>query len=89
MVSPRRQRSFRLTSHQMIPVRESIPPLNAAPAWKAIVFGAMAGGMGCGIRGQYGHETSEMIAGLALGLVLTLLFCPRIDAQTIARAVAW
>ena len=30
-----------------------------------------------------------MMAGLAVGLVLTLLFCPRADALTIARAVAW
>ena len=52
-------------------------------------FPAIAGGMAWGIRGQYGHETGAMMAGLAVGLVLTLLFCPQTDAQAVARAVAW
>lgn len=48
----------------------------------------MAGGMGWGIRGQYGHETGAMIAGLLVGLVIVLCFCPRIHSLTAARAVA-
>jgi hypothetical protein len=36
---------------------------------------AAAGGMGWGIRGQYGHETGAMIAGLLVALVIGLLFC--------------
>jgi len=52
------------------------------------LLAALAGGMGWGIRGQYGHETGAMIAGLLIGLVLALLFCPRADSLTIARAVA-
>ena len=41
----------------------------------AILLTAMAGGLGWGIRGQYGHETGAMIAGVlvALALLLTLL----------------
>ncbi len=31
-----------------------------------VALGAMAGGMGWGIRGQYGHETGAMIAGIRL-----------------------
>jgi hypothetical protein len=54
-----------------------------------VVFGAMAGGLGWGIRGQYGHETGAMIAGLLVGLVLTLLFRPEAAALPAARAVAW
>jgi len=70
-------------------VREPRASLDSIPVWKPVIFGAMAGGMAWGIRGQYGHETGAMMAGLAVGLVLALLFCPRADAQTIARAVAW
>jgi hypothetical protein len=49
----------------------------------------MAGGLGWGIRGQYGHETGAMIAGLLVGLVLALLFCPGADPLRAVRAVAW
>lgn len=61
----------------------------ALPAWKPVVFGALAGGMGWGIRGQYGHESGAMIAGLLLGLTLVLLACPRAPAFPALRAVAW
>ena len=33
------------------------------PLWLVMLATAMAGGMGWGIRGQYGHETGAMIAG--------------------------
>lgn len=76
---------------------ESIPPgadeSTAAPtAWpgmlSTIVLGAMAGGMGWGIRGQYGHETGAMIAGVLVGFVVVLLFLPRAASLRGARAVA-
>ena len=50
---------------------------------------AMAGGMGWGIRGQYGHETGAMIAGVLVGLVLVFLFCRRTTSLNAARAVAF
>lgn len=59
------------------------------PVWQPILFGALAGGMAWGIRGQYGHETGAMMAGLAVGLVMALVFCPRGNVRQIARAVAW
>ncbi|MFO0941127.1 MAG: hypothetical protein U0930_10195 [Pirellulales bacterium] len=31
--------------------------------WQAILFPALAAGMGWGIRGQYGHESGAMISG--------------------------
>ena len=34
-----------------------------------MLFTALAGGMGWGIRGQYGHETGAMLAGLLVALV--------------------
>lgn len=49
----------------------------------------MAGGMGWGIRGQYGHETGAMIAGLLVSLVLVFLFCPQTALLPAARAVAF
>jgi hypothetical protein len=44
--------------------------------------------MGWGIRGQYGHETGAMIAGVLVALVLVFLFCPRLQSLQAARAVA-
>ncbi len=61
----------------------------AVPLWKATLFPALAGALGWGIRGQYGHETGAMIAGLLVSLVLALLFCPLANSLSIARAIAW
>lgn len=54
-----------------------------------VLLSAMAGGMGWGIRGQYGHETGAMIAGLLVTLVLVVRLCPEADAFLGARACAW
>ena len=48
----------------------------------------MAGGMGWGIRGQYGHETGAMIAGVLVSLVLVYLFCPGNSSIQVVRATA-
>src|SRR5262249_27308672 len=72
-------------------MREAEPsasPTESPPLWKAIVFTGLAGGLGWGIRGQYGHETGAMIAGVLVALTLTLLFRPGADSLSIARAVA-
>jgi len=66
--------------------------LEASPSpslWSVILLTAMASGMGWGIRGQYGHETGAMIAGLLVGLVLVFRFCPQAASLPAARAVAW
>jgi hypothetical protein len=60
-----------------------------ASAWPWVLLSALAGGMGWGIRGQYGHETGAMMAGLLVGLTLVLLTCPAGSAWSAARAVAW
>lgn len=44
--------------------------------------------MGWGIRGQFGHETGAMIAGVLVGFTLLLLFFPRLTSLQAARAVA-
>lgn len=56
--------------------------------WKPVVFAALAGGMGWGIRGQYGHETGAMIAGVLVCGTLVFLFAERLDARTAIRAMA-
>lgn len=57
--------------------------------WQPVVLGALAGGMGWGIRGQYGHETGAMIAGTLVGLVLVLVFAGQSTAAPALRAAAW
>jgi hypothetical protein len=62
--------------------------LNRPHLGLAIILSAMAGGMGWGIRGQYGHQTGAMIAGVLVGLVWMLLFGQRLTALSAARVVA-
>ncbi len=64
-------------------------PIPAISWWQPVVFAAMAGGMGWGIRGQYGHETGAMIAGVLVSLTLVYLLCPKASLNSMARAVAW
>ncbi len=63
-------------------------PAQERSLWSVMMYATMAGGMAWGIRGQYGHETGAMIAGLLVSLALTLLLCPTINALSAARAVA-
>ncbi|MEX2172155.1 MAG: hypothetical protein WD851_22735 [Pirellulales bacterium] len=56
--------------------------------WLTLLLTAAAGGMGWGIRGQYGHETGAMIAGLLVALVIGLLFCRRQSSLFAARLAA-
>ena len=58
------------------------------PWWQPVVFAAMAGGMAWGVRGQYGHETGAMMAGLLVSLVLVCLFCRNAPSLWAARVVA-
>ncbi len=57
--------------------------------WEAMIWPALAGGMGWGIRGQYGHETGAMVAGLLVGLTVALLWCGRWRAEMAIRAAAF
>ena len=54
----------------------------------AVVLAGLAGGMGWGIRGQYGHETGAMIAGMFVASVLVLWFVPQWRWTSAARAIA-
>ena len=63
-------------------------PTPNPPLWLVMLTTAMAGGMGWGIRGQYGHETGAMIAGVLVSLVLVFLFCPGNSSIHVIRAAA-
>jgi hypothetical protein len=69
-------------------MQPELSPQSTVPLWQSVVLAAFAGGMAWGIRGQYGHETGAMLAGLLIGLVLTLLYCPHANSLAVARAVA-
>jgi len=64
-------------------------PERAVRWWEPPLFAALAGAMGWGIRGQYGHETGAMIAGVLVSLTLVFLLCPNWRSLPAARAVAW
>ena len=59
------------------------PHLGPAPLWMGL-----AGALGWGIRGQYGHETGAMIAGVLVGFAAVLCLKSRLTSLTAARAVA-
>jgi hypothetical protein len=62
---------------------------DASPSlWLTLLLSAAAGGMGWGIRGQYGHETGAMIAGLLVALVIGLLYCRGQTSLFAARVAA-
>ncbi|GMU91611.1 MAG: hypothetical protein AMXMBFR4_06690 [Candidatus Hydrogenedentota bacterium] len=63
-------------------------PQKSVPWWPTVLCAALAGGMGWGIRGQYGHETGAMIAGLLVCLVISLTLCRGASSLAVARAVA-
>ncbi|MGD9853759.1 MAG: hypothetical protein AB7U20_02295 [Planctomycetaceae bacterium] len=56
--------------------------------WLGVILAAMAAGMGWGIRGQYGHETGAMMAGLLFSLVIVFLYGSQLTSLTGARAAA-
>ncbi len=60
---------------------DSSPPLALI-----VVLAALAGGMGWGIRGQYGHQTGAMMAGLLVSLVIVLLLGGNTSSLHVVRA---
>ncbi|MCA9099578.1 MAG: hypothetical protein KDA63_00405 [Planctomycetales bacterium] len=82
-MSKKRPAALTDAASSLVPTSVDRPPL-----WLAMPLAAMAGGMGWGIRGQYGHETGAMLAGVLVGLVLVLLFAGRLTRLSAARAAA-
>ena len=66
------------------PHRVSFQP----PLWLALLAGAAAGGMGWGIRGQYGHETGAMLSGALVGFTLMVLYGAQLRPRTAFVAIA-
>ena len=62
--------------------------LQKPPLWLALLAGAAAGGMGWGIRGQYGHETGAMLSGALVGFTLMLLYGAQLRPRTALVAIA-
>ena len=58
------------------------------PLWLALLAGAAAGGLGWGIRGQYGHETGAMLSGTLVGFTLMLLYGSKLLPRTVLVAIA-
>jgi len=56
--------------------------------FKVLFFAACAGGLGWGIRGQYGHETGAMIAGVLVGTTLAYQVFPYLPLHRALRAIA-
>ena len=69
-------------------IADQMPTARRPRLWIAVLLTGMAAGMGWGIRGQYGHGTGAMIAGVLCGLTLVMLFWPRISSLAGARAAA-
>jgi len=63
-------------------------PKPAAFPWLPLFAGASAGGLGWGIRGQYGHETGAMLSGVLVGFALLCLLGRHLSSGTLFRAVA-
>ncbi|MFO1003855.1 MAG: hypothetical protein U0936_26285 [Planctomycetaceae bacterium] len=61
----------------------------SVPWWQSVLLCGLAGGMGWGIRGQYGHESGAMMAGLLVSSVVAMLFLRGADGWGTVRAIAW
>jgi hypothetical protein len=64
------------------------PKIPGPPLWRVLLLAGAAGGMGWGIRGQYGHETGAMLAGVLIALAIALLFLREYPSLYAARVVA-
>lgn len=71
------------------PAESPAARIASTPLWQPVLLAALAGGMGWGIRGQYGHETGAMLAGALVSLVLVFVMCPQAALLPAARAVAF
>ena len=54
----------------------------------SMILTALAAGLGWGIRGQYGHESGAMIAGVLAALTLVLFYAEGASTLAVARAAA-
>ena len=79
------------TENLMQDLQELKPESSGEPYFQLVfscVLAALAGGMGWGIRGQYGHETGAMIFGILVGFVIVLFHLPVAGSLQAARVIA-
>ena len=65
------------------------PKAELPSLWFSMLCAGMAGALGWGIRGQYGHESGAMIAGALLSTVLVTIFLSSARSLNAARAISW
>lgn len=58
------------------------------PIWMCLLVPMLAGGLGWGIRGQFGHESGAMVPGVLIGLTIAVLIVPSAGALRMARFAA-
>lgn len=71
------------------PAEPGFPAALEVSVWQPVVLAAAAGGLGWGIRGQYGHETGAMIAGLLVSTTLVFVLFRHLPIAISIRAIAW
>jgi len=79
------------TENLMQDLHELKPESSGEPYFHLVIscgLAALAGGMGWGIRGQYGHETGAMIFGILVGFVIVLFHLPTAGSLQSARVIA-
>lgn len=64
------------------------PSRSLTQHWAIVACGGLAGGLGWGIRGQYGHESGAMIAGLLVTTVIAIGYLRHLPSLRVARAMA-
>ena len=77
-----------LAMYESNPWPEANGQRSGANVWVTILLSGMAGAMAWGIRGQYGHETGAMIAGVLVGFTLVLLHGRELSSLISARSIA-
>ncbi len=58
------------------------------PIWLCLLVPTLAGGLGWGIRGQFGHESGAMIPGVLIALSIAILITPSMSGLRLARLAA-
>ncbi|MBN1345607.1 MAG: hypothetical protein JXQ73_23145 [Phycisphaerae bacterium] len=66
----------------------NLPQPKRYPTWLCLLVPTLAGGLGWGIRGQYGHESGAMVPGALIALTIAVLILPRASGLRLARLAA-
>lgn len=67
--------------------RDDLRP-KRAPLWVCVLTPTLAGGLGWGIRGIFGHESGAMMPGVLIAVTIGILALPQMSGLRLARFVA-